>query len=297
MKKSLLYVLIAFVAVVFSSCGNNEEIYNPRTCKLYKIWEKSEVGDPYQIFTYEKNKLINIDEYDVVDSVHYKYDFVYNKDNTVKEIVHETVNYTERIELFYANKQVCRMVYYMEDTSRTELLFKRNEETGKITQVVEYYDFGYHHQFEAVHKSAFYNRFIGFTPTAEQLLMQHKGDFIMRCVRDVVYDEEEAENILSITETYPEYAEVVRYDYTYNVEEDNFNPYYGLPYVYKGLTGFSKYNKLTESIVKSTYGNVNYQESIAYSYELNVKGYPREIITVSSLNNVPMHTYILYVSE
>ena len=49
--------------------------------------------------------------------------------------------------------------------------------------------------------------------------------------------------------------------------------------------------------MKSTYGNVTYQESIAYSYELNVKGYPREIITVSSLNNIPMHTYILYVSE
>lgn len=296
MRKSLLYVLIALFAVAFSSCGNNEEIYNPRTCKLYKIWEKSEVGDPYQIFTYEKNQLINIDEFDALDSVHYQYDFVYNKDKTVKEILHETENYTERIELFYANKQVCRMVYYMEDTSRTELLFKRDAETQKITQVVEYYDFGYHHQYEAVHKSAFFNRFIGFTPTIEDHLVGSKGDFIMRCVRDVVYDEEE-ENILSITETYPEYAEVVKYTYTYNIEEDNFNPYYGLPYVYKGLLGFSKYNKLTEYVVKTTYGNVTFEENIAYTYELNAKGYPREIIKLSSLNFVPMHTYILYVSE
>lgn len=297
MKKSLLYVVIASIVIMFSSCGTDEEIYNPRTCKLYKIWERSEVGDPYQIFQYEKDKLMRIDEFVVADSANYKYDFVYNKDKTVKEIVHETKNYTERVELFYVDKLVCRMIYYMEDSSRTELLFKRDPETHKITQIVEYYDFAYHQSFQTAYKSAFYNRFIGFRSDVEKFFTENKGDFILHCTRDIVYDAE-GENILSITETYPEYAERVKYEYTYNVEEDNFNPYFGLSYVYNGLLGFSRYNKLSEKITKSAiYGGVISEIFISYDYVLNAKGYPREIIRTSTYDNVPVHTYILYLSE
>lgn len=293
MKKFIYSLALIVLVIAFSSCGNNEEIYNPKTCKLYKIWDKSEVGDPTETFSYEKNLLKTIDFFDESDSVHYMFDFQYNKDKTVSEISHETANYTEAIKIFYSDKLVCRMLYTMDDSLRMELLFQRDPETQKLVKIVEYYDMDYYHNFEAVNKSVFFDYFIGFNDVAEEYFLQNKGALSLHCNRDITYTEE---NITKVVETYPEYNQVVTSNYTYI--EESYNPYYGLNYAYKGLRGYSLYNVLSSDVTTTVNGSVTKQIFTDYEYVLNDKLYPRrQIVRERPDADYPVNTYFLYLSE
>ena len=107
MKKYLLPLFaMVLVAVSFSSCKPDEEIYNPK-CRISKIWYRSEVGNPNETFLYDSKG--NLEEI-VVDSL-YSFKFSYNKDKTVSQIVHVGKNYTENIAFEWTDRLVDKMTY------------------------------------------------------------------------------------------------------------------------------------------------------------------------------------------
>jgi hypothetical protein len=290
MKKILYFVVFATLLSTFTSCNKDEDIYQPKQ-KLYKIWELSEVGPPDQTFFYDKkNLLTEIDDHDQLDSVHYFFKFTYNKDKTVSTIEHSTVNYTENVSLYYMNKLVNRMTYTMDGSPRLEIVFTRDGETSKITRIVEYYDAAYFASFEDVNKAALYKRFFGANEVIENYYKKNGAkSFTLRCDRNVVYT---GNNITHVTEVYPEYSTKVTYDYTYDTL--SFNPYYGLPYTYKGLLGFSENNRASSYVTNFLNNLVQTEVYTTFQYFLDENSFPRRMISRKSPENIPFNTYFLY---
>lgn len=290
MKKILYFVVFATILTTFSSCNKDEDIYQPKQ-KLYKIWELSEVGDPDQTFFYDKKNLITeIDVHDQIDSVHYFFKFTYNKDKTVNTIEHSTLNYTESVQLYYMEKLVNRMTYKMDGSIRMEIVFTRDPETSKITRIVEYYDVDYFASFEDVKNAAIYKRFFGTNEVIESFYKKNGSkSLILHCDRTIVYT---GNNITHVTEVYPEYSSKVTHDYTYDTV--SFSPFYGLPYTYKGLAGFSENNKATAYVTNFLNGEVMSETYTTFQYFLDEYNFPRRMITRKSPENIPFNTYYLY---
>ena len=296
MKK--IFTLVAFVAaltIVFSSCKSKDEIYHPK-CKISKIWYLSNVGDPDEVYHYnEKGLLTSI----TVDSVE-TYDFTYNKDKTVANIQHVGKHYTETIDMTYTDQLVDKIVYKVNDTTRQEISFYRDEETARITHIEEIYDKAFFEYYELMGKSKLYRTFVG-DPTGVCEMMRQSGakDLVLHCNKKVYYapgEKEKYENIDSIVEIYPDLRQEVIRKYTYDLE--SFNPFYGLPYAYTNYAGYYLNNKLTETEVTKTAGVVTRQILYTYNYVgthfMNDKKYPRQFTKTSSENNIPRNTYILY---
>lgn len=290
MKKILYFVVFATLVSTFTSCNKDEDIYQPKQ-KLYKIWELSEVGDPDQTFFYDKkNKITEIDAYDPLDSVHYFFKFTYNKDNTVSAIEHSTLLYTEFVEIFYMDKLVRRMTYSMDGLPRMELLFERDVETDKITKITEYYDVDYFTHHDKIITAALYSRFIGANDLLSDLYKKNGAKALtLHCNRSISYT---GDNITHVTEVYPEYSTKATLDYTFDTL--SFNPYYGLPYTYKGLAGYSKNNKTSFYVTHFLNDNVMGEEYSTYEYFLDKYNFPRRMITRKSPENIPFNTYFLY---
>lgn len=299
MKK--IFALVAFVAAltaVFCSCKPDDEIYNPQ-CQISKIWYLSNVGDPDEVYHYDdKGVLTSI----VIDSVE-TYEFTYNKDKTVANIHHVGKLFTEDIALTYTDRLVDKMVYTANDTVRQEITFRRDEETTRITNIDEMYDktfYDFYNILSKNKKTQFYNRFIGDASNVVEMMRESGAkDLTLRCAKTIVYapgEKEKYENIDSVFEVYPVLRkEVIR---TYKYDTETYNPFYGLQYAYAGYAGYYLNNKLEETETTMIAGSWSKHITYKYSYEgvhfMNAKKYPRQFITISSENNVPRNTYILY---
>ena len=290
MKKILYFVVFATILITITSCNKDEDIYQPKQ-KLYKIWELSEVGDPDQTFFYDKkNRITEIDDHDQLDSVHYFFKFTYNKDNTVSTIEHSTLLYTEFVQVYYMDKLVNRMTYSMGGIPRMELVFERDPETTKITKIREYYDVEYFTSFEEISSASLYRRFFGTNEVVSEFYKKNGSKSLtLHCNRDVVYT---GNNITHVTEVYPEYATKVTLDYTYDTL--SFNPYYGLPFTYKALAGFSENNKTSLYVTNFLNNYVMSEEFTTYEYILDEYKFPRRMISRKSPENIPFNTYFLY---
>lgn len=290
MKKIVYFLVFSSLMASFISCDKDEDIYQTKH-KIYKIWEVSEVGDPDQTFVYDKKDVLtSIDDYSEVDSTHYYFKFTYNDDKTVDVIEHSNALYTESVKIFYFQKLVQRMVYTMDGSVRMEIVFNRDIESTKITRIVEYYDVDYFTGFDKIVKAPLYNRIIGNSETIGNLYKKNGSKILtLHCDRNIVYT---GNNITHIEEVYPEYSVKTTQSLTYDTL--TFSPYYGLPYVYKGLQGYSVNNKLsnyTESFVND---NITEQVSISYQYYFDAEKFPLRIITRKSPDYTPINTYILY---
>lgn len=296
MKKILsILAFVAALTVVFTSCKPDDEIYN-RKCKISKIWYLSNVGNPNEVYKYDdKGMLTTI----VVDSLE-TYDFTYNKDKTVASIVHVGKHYTETIDMNYTNRLVDKIVYKVNDTSRQEITFYRDEETTRITHIEEIYDKDFFEYYSMMGKSKLYNSFMG-DPSAVREMAQQSGskDLVLHCNKRIYYapgKKEKYENIDSIVEVYPDLRQEITRTYTYDLE--SFNPFYGLPYAYAEYNGYYLNNKLMETETVKTAGRVTKQVVYTYNYEgmhfMNDKKFPRQFTKTSSENNIPRNTYILY---
>lgn len=296
MKK--IFTLIAFVAAlatVFSSCKPDDEIYN-RKCKISKIWYLSNVGSPDEVYSYdEKGVLTSI----MVDSVE-TYNFTYNKDKTVSNIVHVGKLYTETIDMTYTDRLVDKIVYKVNDTVRQEIKFYRDEETTRISHIEETYDKAFFEYYELMGESKMYKTFIGDPSEVSKMVKNSASkDLVLHCNKVIYYapgDKKKYENIDSIVEVYPDLRQEITRTYTY--DESSFNPFYGLPYAYAGYSGYYLNNKLLETETVKTAGYVTKQIVYTYSYEglhfMNDKKFPRQFTKTSSENNIPRNTYILY---
>ena len=296
MKKYFSFIILAaFCVVALSSCKPDDEIYN-RKCKISKIWYLSNVGPANEVYTYDKKHLLtNI----TIDSLE-TYDFTYNKDKTVSEIVHKGKDYTEKIEMTYTDRLVDKIVYSVNDTTRQEVTFTRDEETTRITNINEVYDKSFYDRFSILNKSSLYRKFMG-DPTRVVEMIRESGakDLVLHCEKTITYDpgeKEKYENIASIVEVYPDLRQEITRTYQYDVE--SFNPFYGLPYAYADYAGYYLNNKLVETETIKTAGVVSREIVYTYNYTgqhyMNDKKFPRQFTKTSSENNIPRNTYILY---
>lgn len=296
MKKYFSFIILAaFCVVALSSCKPDDEIYN-RKCKISKIWYLSNVGPANEVYTYDKKHVLtNI----TIDSLE-TYDFTYNKDKTVSEIVHKGKDYTEKIEMTYTDRLVDKIVYSVNDTTRQEVTFTRDEETTRITKISEMYDKSFYDRFSILNKSSLYRKFMG-DPTRVVEMIRESGakDLVLHCEKTITYDpgeKEKYENIASVVEVYPDLRQEITRTYQYDVE--SFNPFYGLPYAYADYAGYYLNNKLVETETIKTAGVISREIVYTYNYTgqhyMNDKKFPRQFTKTSSENNIPRNTYILY---
>jgi len=100
------------------------------------------------------------------------------------------------------------------------------------------------------------------------------------------------DNIINITDQFPEFSTRVTYDYTYDTL--SFNPYYGLPYAYNNLMGYSKNNRASEYVVNYLNEYNMGSQFTTFEYILDKYKFPRRAIRRSSPDNIPFNTYYLY---
>lgn len=299
MKKIFLLLALASVVVfTFISCQPDEEIYKPK-CKISKIWYRSDVGDPNEVYVYnEKGVLTNI----VVDSVE-SYDFTYNeKEKTVASIKHVGTKFTETMEMSYTDRLVDKIIYKVNDTIRKEIIFTRDAETTRITNIEENYDKSFYELYNILKSSKIYGSFVADAKEIAQRIQSGEKDLVLHSSKKITYypgKKEKYENIQSVVETYPALRQEITRTYEYDTL--SFNPFYGLPYAYADYAGYYLNNKSKERVVTLTAGVPTRDITYTYSYEgqhyMNDKNYPRQFITISSENNIPIHTYILYLKK
>ena len=294
-KVFLLLALCSLVMFTFMSCQPDEEIYNPK-CKISKIWYRSDVGDPNEVYVYnEKDVLTNI----IIDSVE-TYDFTYNeKEKTVASIKHVGEKFTETMEMTYTDQLVDKIIYKVNDTIRKEIMFTRDAETTRIVKIEENYDKSFYELYNILKSSKMYGSMVDNLQETTERIQRGEKDLVLHSTKKITYypgKKETYDNIEKIEENYPDLRQdVIR---TYEYDTTSYNPFYGLPFAYADYAGYYLNNKVKETKQTYTAGVLTREIFYTYSYEgqhyMNDKMYPRQFITVSSENNAPVHTYILY---
>ena len=296
--------MMALLVTSLTSCKPDEEIYNP-TCKISKIWYRSDVGDPNEVFIYDsKGKQL---QQIVVDSL-YSYDFTYNKDKTVSKIVHVGELFTEAIDFKWTDQLVDKMTYTVDGQVKAEYVFhrhtgKKDPDKGRIDYIETTCDRAFYDSLftnpKSLRHQLFCKVFGDNREMAEAVVKSGSKDLQIYSIRRLTYDpgkHKDYNNISSYVDSIPAELTVFRHTLTYDVT--SYNPFYGLPFAYAGLSGYYLNLPLTEHIEKYVANQLAKVEDITYSYEglhyMNDKHYPRQFVTVSSENNVPTHTYIVY---
>lgn len=299
MKKFFLFLAVAAtVAMSFSSCKPDDEIYNPK-CKISKIWyySNSDWDNPDVKFVYGKKG--------VLDSIRLKgstsFIFEYNKDKTVSKIVSDDSLCVEVIEMSYTDRLVDKMVYSVDGQVRKEITFKRDGETTRITDIEETYDKEFYEGLVYQKKSRLYNTFLGDADAAHEWIQRvPTKDLTVSCTKKVKYDPGKKEkylNIAEVVEYFPNLNQEIVHTYTYDLE--TYNPYYGLQYAYADLSGYYVNNVKKETQTVKTNGVQTKYVEYTYDYSgenfINNKKYPRQFTKTSSENGIPRNIYILYV--
>lgn len=308
MKKYFLPLFVmALLAVDFSSCKPDEEIYNP-TCKISKIWYLSDVGEPNEVYIYDE-KTKDLDKI-IVDSV-YSFDFTYEKDHSIKQIVHVGKNYTEQIDFQTTDRLVDKMTYTIDGEVRLEYTFHRNENKKdkayqRIDSINVMYDVAFYEQYfddisNKIKRHPLYDKIIGdYEQIAKIVAARQTKDLVMYSVKRFTYDpgkHKKYENLSQYVEEFPREKTTITHTYQYDLNA--YNPFYGLPFAYADIAGYYKNLKVAEHIEEVVAGSAPKVTDITYDYSgmhyMNDKGYPRQFVTRSTgTNNIPRYTYILY---
>ena len=294
--------MVAVLATAFTSCKPDEEIYDP-TCKISKIWYRSDVGSPNEVYVYDdKGKQL---QQIVVDSL-YSFDFSYNKDKTVSKIVHVGEDYTETIDFQWTDQLVDKMTYTIDGTVRLEYTFHRNTDKkdpakGRIDYIEEMYDREFYDQyFWKSKRHPLYDKVFGnYEEISDIMAKSDSKDLMMYSVKRFTYDpgkHKDYYNIIQYVEEFPIAQTVVTHVFQYDL--NSYNPFYGLPFAYADVKGYYYNLPVSEHVETVVAGSLSKVVDFVYSYEglhyMNDKHYPRQFVTISSENNVPTHTYILY---
>ena len=295
-------MLVAFLVTCFTSCKPDEEIYNPK-CKISKIWYRSDVGDPNEVYVYDdKSKEL---QQIIIDDL-YSFDFSYNKDKTVSKIVHVGEDYTETIDFQWTDRLLDKMTYTIDGAVRLEYTFyrhtdKKDPAVGRIDYIEEMYDREFYDQyFWKNRRHPLYDKVFGnYEQIAEISSEADSKDLMMYSIKRFTYDpgkKKKYENISQYVEEFPIAQTVVTHTFQYDLE--SYNPFYGLPFAYADMAGYYVNLKTNEHVETVVAGSMSKVEDFSYNYNglhyMNDKGYPRQFVTISSLNNIPVPTYILY---
>lgn len=308
MRKYVLPLLVvAFLTTVFAGCKPDEELYDP-TCKISKIWYRSnsDWDHPNERYVYDsKDKQL---QEIVIDSA-YSFKFTYNKDNTVSKIEHVGELFTESVTLQWTDRLVDKMTYTIDGQVRAEYIFHRHTDKkdpakGRIDYIETMADRMFYDSLFIRPKSKsfplYYKVFGENRELAEAVVNSGSKDLQIYSVRRFTYDpgkHKKYENIASYVEEIPTAMTVVTHTFQYDPK--SYNPFYGLPFAYAGVDGYTLNLKTAEHVETMVAGNLSKVVDVAYSYDgmhyMNDKHYPREFVTRSSeTGNIPTHAYILY---
>lgn len=300
--KKLLFALFSgiFVILAFSSCNKYEEaMYNKSDYQIKYIWYKSNSGDPNEVYTYDKKKMLT--QIDIVDSANIggirteAFTFTYNKDKTVKSVTHVSGEMTETVNFTYLNHYVKYMTYSINGAIRlTSNFYRDDEKAAKITRIVEIYDRQFFEDMQLYSAPALFNHFIGDYAQLQELATANTKELTLYSTKNITYD---GDNIVKIEESYPDIHKSIVTTMSYG---SVLNPYYGLNYCYSSdLLGYSK-NAVTQKSVATFYdGTPTNTENTAYDYfDVNKDNYPRVFSYTTEKNpGVFFKTYITYSQE
>lgn len=300
--KKLLFALFSgiFVILAFSSCNKYEEaMYNKSDYQIKYIWYKSNSGDPNEVYTYDKKKMLT--QIDIVDSANIggirteAFTFIYNKDKTVKSVTHVSGEMTETVNFTYLNHYVKYMTYSINGAIRlTSNFYRDDEKAAKITRIVEIYDRQFFEDMQLYSAPALFNHFIGDYAQLQELATANTKELNLYSTKNITYD---GDNIVKIEESYPDIHKSIVTTMSYG---SVLNPYYGLNYCYSSdLLGYSK-NAVTQKSVATFYdGTPTNTENTAYDYfDVNKDNYPRVFSYTTEKNpGVFFKTYITYSQE
>ena len=307
MKKYLLPLFVMVIlAAAFTSCKPDEEIYNPN-CKISKIWYRSnsDWDHPNERYVYDsKDKLL---QEIIVDSA-YSFKFTYNKDNTVSQIVHVDEYYTETVALQWTDRLLDKMTYTIDGIVEAEYIFHRHTDKkdpakGRIDYIETFANTGFYDSLFINPKTSKYPLFMkvfGYDKDlVEAAVKSGSKDLVTYSIRRLTYDpgkHKNYENISQYVDELPISKTVIAHTYNYDLE--SYNPFYGLPFAYAGVSGYYLNLPVKEHVETYVANNLSKVVDYTYNYEglhyMNDKHYPREFVTISSETNVPRHTYILY---
>ena len=300
--KKLLFALFSgiFVILAFSSCNKYEEaMYNKSDYQIKYIWYKSNSGDPNEVYTYDKKKMLT--QIDIVDSANIggirteAFTFTYNKDKTVKSVTHVSGEMTETVNFTYLNHYVKYMTYSINGAIRlTSNFYRDDEKAAKITRIVEIYDRQFFEDMQLYSAPALFNHFIGDYAQLQELATANTKELNLHSTKNITYD---GDNIVKIEEIYPDIHKSIVTTMSYG---SVLNPYYGLNYCYSSdMLGYSK-NAVTQKSVATFYdGTPTNTENTAYDYfDVNKDNYPRVFSYTTEKNpGVFFKTYITYSQE
>jgi hypothetical protein len=252
---------------------NKREIFSPsRYIETEKFQSGSNLIEVIKQFTYsKKNQLTSV----WIKEGNTTLTFEYNKDKTIKKINSSEMNNTCYAELFYENKLITHIYYYENNRLAREGVFSRKGKKDHINKIENYvYD--------------------GFSPKSEHILSdflfpetKNMPDIIRKrhkdackslySVQNITY---ENENISRVRLSFVANGQTNLYSTTSYDYDNKHNPYYGLPYAFMQLTGYSKNN---ETYARTSLENDKYKTMIIvksdYIYE---KKYPTSKSVVKS---------------
>jgi hypothetical protein len=193
--------------------------------------------------------------------------FEYNKDKTIKKINSSEMNNSCYAELFYDNKLITHIYYYENNSLARESVFSRKEKKKTINKIESYVYDG----FSPKRKNVLSDFLFPETKNMPDIVRnKHKAAAkALYSVQDISY---ENDNISRIRLSFVVNDETTLYSTTSYKYDNKNNPYYGLPYAFMQLTGYSKNN---ETYARTSLENDKYKTMItiesSYLYE---KKYP-----------------------
>ena len=310
MRNVLLFSVLAVMALCITSCNKDEYIEDYQTpYRINKIWVGSE-SDTIAAFTFKYNDEQLLTEITAKDSASYIFTYGTGKEdkNKIVAITHYNKDYDykfkEEITLSYdAEGYLSNMEYLIDGAVRKTYQFHRRVNKA-VASILEKYDFEFYDAMDLILKSNFYNFFLGEEKHIVDLLRNRSksGDLQLESITIPVYEKDPDDkkdpvlNIIKSYKTVPDSKITYITTYTYN---NTLNPFFGLPFSYKGLTSLSKNNKATEYIEYTNEIEFDTTVLINKSYEYrfdkyNESNYPNKIIEKSSDHFGGFNTYILY---
>ena len=231
-NKRCFFVLTAILLLF--SC-NKKEVFSPNK---YIVSESFQSGssdfEAIKRFVYsEKNQLVSV----WLKENNTTLTFDYNKDKTINKITSSENNGTNYALLSYDNQLVTQIKYYEKNELAQESLFFRKEKKNTINKI-EYYVYD---GFSAKEKSVLADLLFAEVKTMpESVRKSHKsGRKSLYSVQNITY---EGDNIFRVRLSYIKNGAEEPFSITTYNYDDKKNPYYGLPYAFTGLTGYSKNN-------------------------------------------------------
>jgi hypothetical protein len=191
--------------------------------------------------------------------------FEYNSDKTIKKITSSDGDYAL---LEYADKRITKIQYYEKGILTHENIFYRRDKKNTINKIETYTYNGFSSE-----GSLLKMLFPESKSVPETLKNKHKNaGRLLYAVRNITC---ENDNIQRVRLYYViDGKQVEFYATTYSYDK-NKNPYYGLPFAFADLSGYSK-NNVSSSVLSYEYGKDKEDKKIvtienSYTYE---KKYP-----------------------